>query len=702
MTAPGPPASTPATETGTVPRARAGSLGPVRAELRAYVELLAVSGFAVAQPLLDIFGRAPDQFIFRGATSTDIIWFAILVTFGVPVLAWLAEVTVGLARARWRRPAHIGLIGAGVAAFAMQALRSITTGPALVVLAVALGVGAIAAYRRSDAARLWLRFVAVAPPIFVVLFLFGSQTSELLSNPEAAGNVRIGNRSPVVMLVFDELPLASLIDADGTLDADLYPNFAALAEESHWFRNTTTVSNFTWNAVPSLVTGRNPRDDTSPSAASHPESLFTLVGDSMGLEVTESVTRLCPTTLCATAVPKDGGLPGLLDDAQRVLGARLSPRPIDANPAAGLVEGAAPADAEGRKEDAGDASAASSDRARDFLDRMEDDSNTLHYLHVLLPHIPFRFLPDGTEYPAPEPELGRTGDTWGDDAWLIDLNRQRHLLQLAFADALVGQTMDRMRSVGMYDDAALVVVADHGMAFDPGASTRGLDLEVPLTDPVAAEIMWVPFFLKEPGQTEGQVSDDNVMTIDVMPTIADVLDIDLPWEVDGASALSGPPRATSEKGMYLAETDDTGILAGERYLIDADEGWQLVLDRAVDRFVPDGDGRERFFLVGPEPDLVGTSVGDAADGSLAPTTIDLDPASDASDVDPTSGMVPALVRGAVSGVSPGEPVAVAVDGVIRATAPAYDDAGTTRLAAMVPLEAFTAGANEISVYRITD
>ena len=35
----------------------------------------------------------------------------------------------------------------------------------------------------------------------------------------------------------------------------------------------------------------------------------------------------------------------------------------------------------------------------------------------------------------------------------------------------------------------------------------------------------MPFFVKAPGQTEGEVDDSLVRNIDVVPTIADLLDI---------------------------------------------------------------------------------------------------------------------------------------------------------------------------------
>ncbi len=669
-------------------------------EVRAFAELLAVTGLAIAQPLLDIFGRAPDQFIFRGASDQDIIMFAVVLVLGPALVAYVLEVVVGLVSELVRKPLHLAFLFAGLTAFAIQLLRSLTTGPLLILLALAVGAAASYAYVRAKPVRLWLSFLSLASPVFAVLFLFGSQTSVLLSDPASVGEVRVGDPAPVVMIVFDELPLTSLVDTKGNIDASLYPNFAELADTSHWFRNTTAVSNFTWNAVPSIVTGDDPRDDTVPTAASHPESIFTLLGSSMGLDVTESVTQLCPTDLCAVSKPRDGGLSGLLGDARRVLKSRLSPNPISDNPAAGLIEGgASPGDAKARQEDNVDASIGSSQRARQFLDGISDQTNTLHYLHVLLPHIPFRFLPDGTEYDAPTPEIGRTDDTWGSSTWLVELNRQRHLMQLQRADALLGETIAKMKKVGIYDQAVLTVVADHGMSFQADQSTRGLDLTIPMTDSVASEIMWVPFFVKEPEQDQGVVDDRNVMTTDVLPTIADVLDTKVPWELDGQSAL-GPARQSSAKGLYLADGTIEGVLAGDRYDLDAKTGYELVLSHSFENFVPPGDGPDRLFLVGPAPELVGIEVADAGDGSLTAVDATLDPASDASDVQPDSGRVPALVRATLIGAEVGDDLAIVVNGTVRATAPAYADGKNVALAAMVPRGSFEPGANQIEIYRI--
>jgi hypothetical protein len=62
-----------------------------RKESRAFVELFALCGFAIAQPLLDLFGRNPTQFVFRNADTPDIIVFALLVACVPPLILWIVD-----------------------------------------------------------------------------------------------------------------------------------------------------------------------------------------------------------------------------------------------------------------------------------------------------------------------------------------------------------------------------------------------------------------------------------------------------------------------------------------------------------------------------------------------------------------------------------------------------------------------------------
>jgi hypothetical protein len=674
-----------------------------RPQLRNFVELFALCGFAIAQPLLDIFGRSASQFLFRGAEPVDLVLFGLVITFVPALVLWAVESAVGVLEPRLRQPIHLLLVAALVAAFVVQlgrnALGDVFGGVLLWVLAVAVGAGAVELRRRSTAVRLWLSYAAIAPLVFLGMFLFGSESSRVIrAEAPAAVAAGIENPHPVVMVVLDELPLSALVRSDGTIDDELYPRIAELADGAHWFRNTTTVSTSTGRAVPSIVTGRYPAAGTAPVAADHPDSLFTLLGGAYGMNVTESVTRLCPSTICT-----DGGgirrqQRALLGDAIDVALSRLSWSGEQGDPVAGLVEApAVPVDDTALTEDGGgfaDFDLDQSGRFRTLIEQLEGGA-TLNYLHILLPHVPYRYLPTGEQYPGPDPDLGRDGDDWIEEPWLTTMARQRLQLQLGYVDSLVGELLDQLSDAGIYDDALVMLASDHGISFRPGGPIRALEGQ-PLEDGDVADLIRVPLLVKLPGQREPVVDDRNVETIDLLPTIADVLGIDLPWEVDGRSVFA-EPRPDDVTTVYGSLLNPFGVEPTGPYMFPGALDWPSIAENATDRVLPAVGRPGRLYLIGPRDELVGSSVEEL--GDVDELDLALDEAGAFTDVDTGSGGVPALIRGALSGGN-ASAVAVSVNGVVAATAPTYQDGNVTRLAVMVPPESFRDGANEVRVHRI--
>ena len=105
---------------------------------------------------------------------------------------------------------------------------------------------------------------------------------------------------------------------------------------------------------------------------------------------------------------------------------------------------------------------------------------------------------------------------------------QQYMLQTAYVDRLLGRMLNRLRQVGLYDRAAIVVAADHGIAFAPGQDPRLAQL------PTLGEIAGVPLMIKAPGQLDGRVDNSNVHTVDVLPTLAADLRLEVPWATSGS------------------------------------------------------------------------------------------------------------------------------------------------------------------------
>ena len=125
-------------------------------------------------------------------------------------------------------------------------------------------------YSRAGIARSCLTVLSPAPLVFL-LFPFASRVNKLVIGGEAdASAADVSGSAPVVMVVFDELPVSSLLRPDGEIDTGRYPSFAALARGSTWFRRTATVHPNSEHAVPAVLTGRWPSADRLPIAADTP------------------------------------------------------------------------------------------------------------------------------------------------------------------------------------------------------------------------------------------------------------------------------------------------------------------------------------------------------------------------------------------------------------------------------------------------
>ena len=275
-----------------------------------------------------------------------------------------------------------------------------------------------------------------------------------------------------------------------------------------------------------MLTGRYPEKELAPSYAQHPDNLFSLLAPDYRIRAFETITQLCDPALCdeaADPVDSSRGFRGLFDQTWQVA-KKLAPAvrrlradlgPICRGVAAKPEKSPKPAvNLAQTKPNWKSFKANQPERFQKFLAGLQpDDEPTMHFLHLLLPHKPWRYLPSGATHPA---KIFETPKGAGLRNWPATLNHQAHLLQLAYSDHLIGDVIDRMKAQGLWDESLVVVTADHGEAFSPWLRRR---LQ-PVAD-LAAQIAWVPVFLKEPGQTRGTINDGNWEHVDLLPTMAE-------------------------------------------------------------------------------------------------------------------------------------------------------------------------------------
>ena len=259
-----------------------------------------LSAFALAQPLFEILGKNAEFFAVRGSTSREIVVFALALVVLPPAILLAVEQLVALVSAPAMRALHLVFVVGLAALILLQVTRRFLPGWVAVGLAVALAVAVGVLYLRTRLVPTFLTVLAPAPLVFLLLFLFTTSVSKLVFVEEVAvRTAAVRSSTPVVLLVLDEFNPAGLMDANRRLDAERFPNFAALARQSNWYRDATTVHAHTEKAVPAILTGRLPDPGALPVHADHPRNLFTLLGRRYRMNVLETLTRLCPRTVCS-------------------------------------------------------------------------------------------------------------------------------------------------------------------------------------------------------------------------------------------------------------------------------------------------------------------------------------------------------------------------------------------------------------------
>ena len=693
----------------------------MRGERRRFAELVGATALAVGQPLLDVFGRSTETFVFRGVDGRGYVLFALAVVLLPPIVLWLSGWLIGRLRPRSRERVHVITVAALVGMAGLIAVRWITAlrgGPALAI-AVSVAVAVVFVGSRHPSTLRFFAYLAVLPAVAVISFVATAPASALLGGggiDRAATSTAPASDRPVVMLLLDEFPTVALLDADGDIDPVRYPNFARLGREGAWYRNYTTLSASTIRAVPSILTGTVPRRDQQPVWNDRPDNLFTLLADSHELRVRETVTQLCPPSTCGgetelsrTSTASASGLPGLAGDSVDVLRQLLDPRSEPGVAIDAFTEDLVSLDPVASTTETDDRATVQPARFAGFVDDLvEADEAVLHFLHLILPHGPWRFTQDGTEYASPRADPpGQVGGIWTDD-WPAALTEFRLELQARYTDLLLGQVIDRLETTGLWDRATFVVVADHGGSFIAGERGRAL------TDANAFEVMWAPLFVRSPGLRPGP-ADVNAQGVDVLPTIAELSGVPMPFETDGqalvrteAAALVPASGVGGDTGRKQYARFTNPFQPEEDAVLDIDSDRELARVLAAGRAVTAAEAADpigTFQRGTPHGDLYGRPIDSLDVGAEVDATLELDqraPLVDGAGAAP----VPAYVSGWTDddlGDLGGDPwFVIALDGAVAALSPVFPSADHDRsVATMIDPARVDPPGNELTAYVVT-
>jgi Sulfatase len=680
--------------------------------------LVGVAGLAITQPVLDLFGKNPEFFVAGRYSATQIVGFALLVAFA-PGLAAVAAV-----RLAWLVHPRAGVVTFALALagfaflFGLVVLDHLGVDAPWVVFVGALAFAGFVVYvaQTRAPARTFLSLLAIGNVAFLLLFLFASPTAELvLGRGSASGQGPVQPpelKGNVIFVIFDELPVTTLLRPDGTINDARYPNFARLAARSTWFRNASSHSSLTTKSVPSILSGTLTEDGALPNYEDHPHNLLSLFGARYPINRYEPVTDMCPRSACeplpARSVRealRDGAivyghqvLPDeLADDLPAIdhswgdFGGDLGPTgdavgeaEVDASATPGgrsttqttAIDLGGDGFGRWRSLDPDDRSAVGQFNTFDRSISAIDAGPAVHFIHVALPHYPWTLTPWGTSLTRFPKGLGDDRDAPGFER-VVEMGYQMHSLQVGAVDVALGRLIDQLEETGAWEDALVVVTSDHGTSMLPPDFGRAP------TENNRDEVFRIPLFIKAPGQQAGDVRDDVAQTIDILPSVIDLLGVRSAWEFDGHSLYDGSVATTEpEVDPHVEAAFD--VVARHAEAFRRDDGWV------------------GLFAVGDEGDLVGTPIDDLTVGAPSDLAWSLEDEGLFASLPTRDGRVPYMLLGSVISRDAGRPpdLVVAVNGTIAGVVTAHDKSGAGwRLIGMVgPF--YRTGANEVVAYQV--
>jgi hypothetical protein len=511
--------------------------------LFAFVTLLTLLSFVVAQTVYEVLAGNPDFLAVREVTGGQLLMivgaFSLLPAVMLFLLwATLRRLSRTAARVFFCLVCSIFFLG-----FLLQLHNTYivyseawmnfwlavgwlgSTYLAWVPLALLLGFSYL---RYEKTFRLFLWSLSPAIVLFPALFLWRAWPQETAVAPLERSQTavqQVKDAPPIFILVLDEISLPMLMDASGHIDAKLFPNLHALSTMSHWFRNATANADHTLLSVPVMLSG-NYAHGAVASYRRYPNTLFTLLEPYYEIHAREVNTTLCnPRRFHCPEVEIAANRRELLRDAFLLYLVRQLPKDSGVKlPVMTRTWGPFYSDREVMQ--------ARMTRFNEYLEWLPSvrPERTLLYFHELNPHSPY-LMTAGGEIVERSPSQFEPKQKGNEE--LLRALRERYREQIVFTDREVGRLVARLKELGWYDRSLVIVVGDHGVSSSTEAPGRflhdGADAE---------QVLRIPLLIKLPGQKEGVVSDADVQHIDLLPTVAGLLGLEVPWPHPGRNALA--------------------------------------------------------------------------------------------------------------------------------------------------------------------
>lgn len=523
--------------------------------------LFTIFSFGVLQPFFNLGIQYPFFFISHQISYVDLIFFAFLASLFLPLL--LGSLLIAISHFKNERLDHylflsihfiLGLSSALIIVnsfFDPYQIIYLTIGSALIVSLIYIGL-----IHRSNTFFKLTVFLSPCTIIFLGIFLSNSQLNKHLRLHSSHANTEAEKYSKknIFILVFDELPTATLLNNKYEIDKNHFPNFYFLASKANWYRNATTVAISTKDSIPAILSGTMPNYKKENKV--YKNNILNYYSETHNVESFETITNLANSQSINKHRPPFYARHRLLIiDSMVVLSHMISPfvlrryLPNISNNWTSFTNTGAHQRKNKKKseESAFDRIAHFEHFVTKIKENMDDDKPSFYFIHSKLPHGHWEYTPTLKKYFPKDKVFGLHWDTqvWGKDAYYVLQGYQRHLLQTMAVDTLLGKFIGKLKEIKDFDQSLIIVTADHGANFYPEESMRDTSLVSE-----QAGILGIPLFVKFPGQSQGKIIDKNVQSIDITPTISELIGIELNWDHAGISLIAKNQKRSGPKKYY--------------------------------------------------------------------------------------------------------------------------------------------------------
>jgi arylsulfatase A-like enzyme len=171
------------------------------------------------------------------------------------------------------------------------------------------------------------------------------------------------------------------------------------------------------------------------------------------------------------------------------------------------------------------------------------------------------------------------------------------------SEEFVYAVIEQLQDLDIFEDTYIVVTGDHGESWGDRLDDRSnLTLFGMHGKHLYEEVLQIPLIMTGPDLPSGECIDPATRSIDVMPTLLDLLGIDPPTEIDGSSLLpiingdkrDGRPIVSSTSFVDNPD-DENGVVSKLCYRT---ENWKLIRNLKEDRY---GNEFQEFYDLNEDP-----------------------------------------------------------------------------------------------------